>query len=109
MLNPLYFRPVVAELKNLGRRIALARRKRGFTQVDLANRSNVSIATYRRIEKGDENVAISAVARVIFALNGMDSLKKVLEPTEDYQGNAMLEEALPQRIRRKKSDLPEGF
>lgn len=39
-------------IRALGKNIELARRRRGFSQADLASRMSVSVSTVRRLEAG---------------------------------------------------------
>lgn len=48
-------------LRLLGQRIELARRGRGYTIAEMAERVGVSHVTMRNIEKGDLRVAVGAV------------------------------------------------
>ena len=89
-----YFKSVDVFCARLGQYISLARRKRGLTQMDMAEKACTSIATYQRIEKGDGTVALATVFRVLAIL--------------DRLGLALMQDNLPKRV-RSKADEFEGF
>lgn len=64
-----YFKSVDTFCTRIGEYISLARRKRGLTQMDMAEKACTSIATYQRIEKGDGTVAFATVCRVLMILD----------------------------------------
>lgn len=51
-------------LRDVGRRIAEARRRRGLTQEQLAELLRVSERYLRRIEAGEENLTLMSLARI---------------------------------------------
>jgi len=58
-------------LTTLGERVLTARKNRGLTQAQVAERARVSRRSVIDVESGRENVAIGIYARVLSAL-GMD-------------------------------------
>lgn len=103
-----YFKSVDTFCTRIGEYISLARRKRGLTQMDMAEKACTSIATYQRIEKGDGTVAFATVCRVLMILDRLESFDSLLSPLEDRVGAAMMEDLLPKRVRRKPEEF-EGF
>ena len=55
-------------LTSLGRRIAELRRLRGYTQEQMSVRLGVATKYYQRIERGSENLTVSALTRLAEAL-----------------------------------------
>ncbi|WP_053936506.1 helix-turn-helix transcriptional regulator [Amantichitinum ursilacus] len=59
------FRSVTKQLAALGERIRLARLRRKLGSAQFAERMGVSRETLRRLEKGDETVAIGSYMRAL--------------------------------------------
>lgn len=93
--------PAVHALKKLGRDLSVARRKRGISTMDMANRLFVSRDTLWRLEKGDPTVAIGTLATAAFILQLHDRLGNLAAPSSDEVALGLDEERLPERIRRK--------
>ena len=87
-------------LRELGRALALARRKRAISTADMAERLMVSRRTLWRLEKGDPTVAIGTLATALFILQLHERLGKLAAPEVDALGLALDEARLPKRIRR---------
>lgn len=92
-------------LRKLGGEIRDARRRRGLPAEVVAQRAFTSRSTLRRIEAGDNAVGIGIYAAVLQALGLLDRLGDVASPGRDEVGLAMASEALPQRIRLKRSKV----
>ena len=73
-----FFLPVQNFTEELGYRISVARRVKGLTQSQLAKKSQTSLTTYKRIEKGDGSVALATMLRVLAILDRLESFDKVL-------------------------------
>ena len=95
--------PATHALRKLGRDLALARRKRGFSTNDMASRLFVSRDTLWRLERGDPTVACGTLATATFILGLHDRLAKLAVPASDELGLSLDERRLPQRIRRPRS------
>ena len=67
----------------------------------MAERIQVSVATLRRMERGDPTVALGTVARALAIFNAIDRLEGLLATAADEVGLQLMDEAVPQRIRRK--------
>jgi transcriptional regulator with XRE-family HTH domain len=93
--------PAARALRQLGRDLALARRKRGIATSDMAARLFVSRDTLWRLERGDPSVALGTFATATFVLGLHDRLAKLAAPATDELGLALDERRLPQRIRRR--------
>lgn len=94
--------PVIRALRQLGHDLALARRRRGISTVDMAERLFVSRRTLWRLEKGDPTVSLGAFASATFVLQLHDRLAQLAAPARDTLAFELDEERLPKRIRRKK-------
>jgi len=101
--------PVERVLKRLGQQIALARRRRHWTQQMLADRIEASVSTVRRMEEGFTGTAIEHIARAMHAFGDLDALAGLFETHKDAVGLTLMDETLPKRVRiRKSSPDPAG-
>ena len=101
----IYLRPTTAFCKRLGKHINIARRRRRFSQQEMADKTGISRATYQRLEKGDSSVSISALVKVLFVLDGLHSFDELLAPEKDRIGMGLAEDALPQRVHPQKIEF----
>jgi transcriptional regulator with XRE-family HTH domain len=63
-------------LAEMGQQFTLARKRRGLTMVQVAERAGIHRETLRKIEKGDASVALGAYFNVLRVMNlGNDFLK----------------------------------
>ena len=93
--------PVERAMSKLGRDISLARRRRQLTQASLAERIGASLATVRRMEKGDPHIALHFVARTLHVFGELDRLTLLLDTAEDQIGLSLMDEQLPKRVRMR--------
>ncbi|MFM0318623.1 helix-turn-helix transcriptional regulator [Paraburkholderia nemoris] len=94
--------PVSRALKKLGADLALARRRRRLTQASLAERIQTSVATLRRMEHGDERISIGTIAQAFLVLGELDKINGLLDTAADGIGLTLMNQQLPQRIRKKR-------
>lgn len=92
---------VQSALLGFGRRIAVARKARGFSQAELASLSNVGLSTIVAIESGQTGVAIGNVGKVLDALGLLEQLDSMADPALDpFVVDAGLRSLTPQsRVR----------
>jgi len=95
--------PVVRAINKLGRDLALARRRRRLSQASFAERMGVSLATVKRLERGDPRVAVETVARALHVLGEIGRIDKLLDTSEDMIGLVLMDEQLPKSVRARKS------
>lgn len=100
--------PVARALKKLGHDLALARRRRRFTQESMAERLQTSVSTLRRLEKGDSRISVGLVAQALFVLGELEKINGLLDTANDEIGLSLMNEQLPQRIRSKGGKPPTG-
>jgi transcriptional regulator with XRE-family HTH domain len=93
--------PIRRSLRKLGEDLALARRRRRISTASMAERVQVSVATLRRMERGDSTVAIGTVARALLVFDAVDRLTRLLDTGSDEVGMQLMDEAVPKRIRKK--------
>ena len=95
--------PAAHALLKLGRDLALARRKRGISTADMAERLFVSRDTLWRMERGDPSVAMGTLATAVFVLQLHERLAHLAAPASDALALSLDETRLPKRIRRSRS------
>ena len=100
--------PVTRALAKLGSDIALARRRRHLTQESMAERLRISQATVRRMEHGDAGISIGTIALALFVLGEPNKIAGLLDTASDEIGLALMNEQLPQRVRRKRVKSDSG-
>jgi len=94
------------QLEYLGANIQKARKRRGITQKDLAQRVSASHVTISKLEKGNPSVGLGVLLMVLDVLGLVDDMAKVANPATDTVGMA-LEDAQPKKVwtRKKTKDL----
>lgn len=95
--------PVLRAITKLGEDVSRARRRRRLSRASLAERSGVSEATLKRLEKGDGAVALGNLARALYVLGELDRLQRLLDSASDGLGIQLADEHLPKRVRARKS------
>ena len=100
--------PVTRSLTRLGRAISLARRRRHLTQEDLAERIGVSAHTVRRMEAGHPGTALVHFARALQVFGELTQLDQLLDTPLDTIGLILMDEKLPQRVRKPRKTSETG-
>jgi len=95
--------PVDRAIRKLGRDLSLARRRRHISQASLAERMGASLSTIRRMEKGDVRVPIHFFARALHVFGEISALEQLLDTANDDIGLTLMDEQLPQRVRKKRN------
>jgi transcriptional regulator with XRE-family HTH domain len=90
-------------LGQLGTDVRDARRRRGLPMSVVAERAFTSRSTLQRVERGDPAVSIGIYAAVLQALGLLDGLGRLAAPVTDAVGQALATDALPKRVRLKRS------
>lgn len=91
-------RPVKRALADLGRDIAIARKRRRLSAASLAERVFTTRPTIARIEKGDPGVSIGTVLTTLHMLGLLDRLADIADPEADTVGMNLELERLPKRV-----------
>lgn len=102
-INRLQAPSVTRAIAQLGADVSRARRRRRLSRASLAERSGVSEATLKRLEKGDGSVALENFARALNVLGELDRLEKLLDSATDELGLVLMDEQLPKRVRQRRS------
>jgi transcriptional regulator with XRE-family HTH domain len=90
-------------IAKLGEDVSRARRRRRLSRASLAERSGVSEATLKRLEKGDGSVALENFARALHVLGELGRLENLLDSGTDELGLVLMDEQLPKRVRQRRS------
>lgn len=97
------FVPVQKASLLLGQHIRAARQSRSWTMAEAADRSVMSLATYKRIEAGDPSVASGFLLQVLFQLGLINQLVSSVAPASDELGEVLRREMAPKSIRKSAS------
>lgn len=95
--------PVARAITTLGEDVSKARRRRRLSRGSLAERSGISEATLKRLERGDGAVALENLARTLYVLGELGRLERLLDTATDELGMQLADEQLPKRVRVRKS------
>lgn len=74
--------------ERIGSNVRLARKRRGWTQLLMAEKIGVSLPTYRDFEAGRSTVSQAILISVVLALGGEEDLMHLLDPEKDVIGIA---------------------
>jgi transcriptional regulator with XRE-family HTH domain len=96
-------------VKALGQNIALARRRRGMSQADLASRMGVSVSTVRRLEDGHSGTAITYLGSALQVFGELEKLRLLLDTPTDSVGLALMDAELPTRVYSNRRKAPKAF
>jgi transcriptional regulator with XRE-family HTH domain len=94
--------PAAHALRQMGRDLALARRKRRISTADMAARLFVSRDTLWRLERGDPSVSLGTFATAAFVLQLHERVATLAAPARDALALELDEQRLPQRIHRSR-------
>jgi transcriptional regulator with XRE-family HTH domain len=94
--------PVKKALKKLGSDINQARRRRGISTLDMAQKAKISRPMLSRVERGDATVAFGGYASVLFVLGMNERVAEIADVAHDRLGLELGIKHLPKRIHSKK-------
>jgi len=97
---------VVSHLQLLGRRIRIARKRRGWSVEDLAGRARVNRNTLTALELGKPGVSWGAFATVLWILGLDRGLERLADPDTDAHGKALELARAPKRVRKSGTREP---
>jgi transcriptional regulator with XRE-family HTH domain len=93
----------IRALQRLGSNISLARRRRRWTQRELAEQIGASESTVRRMEAGDPGIALQHLLGAMAAFGAIDQFCGLLDTRGDSIGLVIQDRELPQRVRKSSS------
>jgi transcriptional regulator with XRE-family HTH domain len=85
---------------SLGESIRTWRKLLGLRAEQVAERANISQATYSKIENGHTGVSLAKFLAVLRALALLEKIETALDPYESDLGRVRADQLLPKRIRR---------
>jgi transcriptional regulator with XRE-family HTH domain len=91
---------VTGAVATLGRHIAAARRRRGWTQAMLAARAGIPVTLAGRVERGEPGTGIAAFVAALWALGLLNELDAVASDAVDREGAVLAAQRLGVRVRR---------
>lgn len=100
-----FYAPPVAvteRIQELGERIRIARKRRGWTIAEAAAKAGINRNTLNALELGRPGVAISAHASILWVLGLDGALDAVADPDDDTHGKALEASRRPRRARKQK-------
>jgi ribosome-binding protein aMBF1 (putative translation factor) len=100
---------VQQSLRKLGSDIKTARLRRRLGQPELAAAAGVSARTVRRLESGDDGVAVGSVLAVLWGLGLLSTVQAVANPDQDDHGKILEQSRLPKRVRQRALELDNDF
>ena len=75
------------KIARVGGDIRLARKRRGWTMQEVADRMFVTRKTLNRLESGDPGVSLGILAAALLALGLENDLDALADPENDHTGN----------------------
>lgn len=74
----------------VGARIRLFRKKAGLSQESLAEKADLHYTYIGQVERGEKNITITSLGRILFALNiSFSDFFEAFGPNQDKSGYAM--------------------
>jgi transcriptional regulator with XRE-family HTH domain len=93
-------REVTARSQELGRRVRLARTRRGWSIADLARKAGINRNTLNALELGKPGVALGNYLNVLWVLGLDKTLEGVTHPDADTHGKTLEASRRPTRVRK---------
>jgi len=94
-------------IKELGRRIRLARARRGLSIAEVAVKAGINRNTLNALELGKPGVALGVCVTVLWALGLDKTLDGVAHPDADTHGKTLEASRRPARVRKSQKSKNE--
>jgi transcriptional regulator with XRE-family HTH domain len=94
---------VTERITQLGRRIRIARIRRGWSVANLASKAGINRNTLTALELGRPGTAVGVSVTVLWALGLDAALEVVADPDADAHGKALEAARRPTRAGRKRT------
>jgi len=92
--------PICEEAARIGANIRLARKRRGITQAEMAERMFVTRKTLSRLEQGEVSASIGVLLSALWVLGLERDIMGVADPAKDAVGLQRERALLPKRVRK---------
>jgi transcriptional regulator with XRE-family HTH domain len=100
---PPFLRKAIEEgAESLANSLRTARKRRGFTLTDMAQKIGVTPRTLIRLEKGDSKVNVATLLACLSVYGLLDQLAASVGPERDLRGMERERLRLPERVRKKR-------
>ncbi|MDR2714826.1 MAG: helix-turn-helix domain-containing protein [Coriobacteriales bacterium] len=100
LVNTIQASDIEKSASQLGESIRTWRKLLGLRAEQVAERADISLATYSKIENGHQGVSLAKFLAVIRALGLLQKLEDSIDPYESDLGRARADQHLPRRVRR---------
>jgi transcriptional regulator with XRE-family HTH domain len=102
---------VETKLKEMGRLLGEARKRRRMSTLDLASRSGIDRRTLAQLEKGSPKVSLGIFLQVLSMLNLLRGIDEVVQPYNDIEGlaSAVQKARRRQKVSKKIADEKVNF
>ena len=94
---------VIDRLLKLAERVRIARKRRGWTVAEMAEKAGINRNTVTALELGKPGVSVSAYLSVLWVLGLDRTLDAVADPDKDAHGKTLEAARRPQRVRKKQA------
>jgi len=91
---------ITRSAEQLGDNIRTWRKLLGLKAEQVAERANISLATYSKIENGHQGVSLAKFLAVLRALGLLEKIEIATDPYESDLGRARADQYLPKRVRQ---------
>lgn len=97
--------PAAVELvaRDFGARIAQARKRRRWTQAELARKAGITRQTLMKVERGSLGTSLTAYIAVLWAMGLHHAFRSLAATEQDAEGRALEQNRLGARVRHAHS------
>ena len=88
---------ITNSIRQIGKRIRIARLRRNLTMEEMASRMYITRKTLARLEKGEPGVSLAVLASALWVLGLDESLQYIADPARDTVGLFHEQKKLPKR------------
>lgn len=101
--------PVEDCLKRLGANLKTARLRRNLTIKEMAEKIGTGRKAVTEAEKGNPSSGIAVYAALLWAMDLLNPMTDIADPTKDQEGQRLASSREPGRARHSKQDLDNDF